>query len=948
MRIILRYCLPYGNFSTQGTEVEEDATVADLQAKIKEKMGIDPKHQILKLKKKNIVKIDTISTTKLADLGVVEKSVVYIEKGEDPKEQENKQQGFASEEEFKKQAQMRVQSKFYNRLGLGMISEEGEDGEEKEGKSLVRKNTLEAYSWKKPGLLDDNIDEAAGSPNFRDGSPVHSNMSSDEEKRSVPPPMRGSIKSEQETLVESLISEVKNGNLAKIQSIIESTKKDKDEIKELLVSSGSGGWNPLHYAIYYGKGNILKDFIDRGIDLNKPTSEGWTPLILATHLKSVEIVKMLIKAPGIQINQATNQGTALHVAVKNSNMDITKILLQSGSDLTTKDTDGQTVYDLPIDEEIQSVIEAHISQPAIGSFEEKESKEKAPLSPGLMFRPPKPPIVKGYIYKCGGLFFNLRRRYLVINPDEGTLIRYKEEKDYPLKPMEIIPLKDIMDLKRIKKEWFLQDNYSYFEFFYDSRYIFGCESQENAENWVRYIYQGIVFCNYMEEMMELKMNNQIGDDEEEKQITDLINSKTKDIVELKDKSATSPTKKKCCDETPKNTKGNATKTSPRNENTSPKNDSKIPVPATKVQSPPKPIESPTRPNTNANNTPTPNKNGKEEIKLNLKDFDVLKVLGSGAFGKVYKVRRKDTGRIYAMKSLKKRNLLLKNQLKYALTECNVLRNATSHFILRLHASFQTPQHLYMVLDYCPGSDLAFHIAQRVTLEEHECRFYIAELILAIEHLHEMHVVYRDLKPENILIAADGHIRLADFGLSKEGVDGNNFAKSFCGSPAYLSPEMLKNKGVGKAADIYGIGAVMYEMLTGEPPYYSEDIQKIYENIRGGKLKFPGYMSEEAKNLITKLLSRDPKQRPGVENKEDLRNDPFFHGLNWDQVARKHIPPPIMEFDDVDAEDEEERGISLNDADYTASNAKVNRVLNFTFVREDEDEDIVKIQPNYFQ
>ncbi len=142
--------------------------------------------------------------------------------------------------------------------------------------------------------------------------------------------------------------------------------------------------------------------------------------------------------------------------------------------------------------------------------------------------------------------------------------------------------------------------------------------------------------------------------------------------------------------------------------------------------------------------------------------------------------------------------------------------------------FQTPNYLYLVLDYCPGGDLAMMVAQRTTLDEETSRYYIAELVLAIQHIHKFDIIYRDLKPENILIAEDGHIRLADFGLSKENVGDADATKTFCGSPAYLSPEVLNNKGATKMSDIYGIGTCLFEMLTGEPPFYSEDIPFMYK------------------------------------------------------------------------------------------------------------------------
>jgi len=158
--------------------------------------------------------------------------------------------------------------------------------------------------------------------------------------------------------------------------------------------------------------------------------------------------------------------------------------------------------------------------------------------------------------------------------------------------------------------------------------------------------------------------------------------------------------------------------------------------------------------------------------------------------------------IYAMKVLKKAFLYKNKHLKYAITECNVLKQANHPFVIKMHYSFQTPDNLYMILDYCPGCDLAYHLNKKQIFDEDEARFFIGEIILAIEYIHKLNVVYRDLKPENILIDAEGHCRLADFGLAKENIGERDFAKSFCGSPAYLPPEMLNSKGVSKAADIY--------------------------------------------------------------------------------------------------------------------------------------------------
>ena len=190
----------------------------------------------------------------------------------------------------------------------------------------------------------------------------------------------------------------------------------------------------------------------------------------------------------------------------------------------------------------------------------------------------------------------------------------------------------------------------------------------------------------------------------------------------------------------------------------------------------------------------------------------------------------------AMKVLNKAFLVKNNHLKYAISEANILKRATHPFVLKMHYSFQTPQNLYMILDICTGGDLAYHLSIKEIFEEHEARFFIAEVLLAIEYIHSLNVIYRDLKPENILVASDGHIKLADFGLAKEGMSKSNIkAKSFCGSPAYLPPEMLSENGVGKPADIYQMGAVLYEMLVGMPPFYTDNIQKLYRSIQKAQL-----------------------------------------------------------------------------------------------------------------
>lgn len=161
------------------------------------------------------------------------------------------------------------------------------------------------------------------------------------------------------------------------------------------------------------------------------------------------------------------------------------------------------------------------------------------------------------------------------------------------------------------------------------------------------------------------------------------------------------------------------------------------------------------------------------------------------------------------------------------------------------------------------------------------------MILAIEYLHKQGILYRDLKPENILIGKDGYIRLTDFGLSRE----NSFAGSFCGSPAYLSPEMLERKGVGVSSDIYGIGCVLYEMVVGEPPYFDEDIDQLFQNIKQGRLRFPSALSQDIRSLLSQLLERDIKRRLGTKNINDIKQHPFFSKIDWPLLESKRLSIP---------------------------------------------------------
>eukprot|EP00605_Chrysophyceae_sp_TOSAG23-4_P002551 GSChrysophyteH1.ASY1.ANO1.2816.1 assembled CDS len=244
-------------------------------------------------------------------------------------------------------------------------------------------------------------------------------------------------------------------------------------------------------------------------------------------------------------------------------------------------------------------------------------------------------------------------------------------------------------------------------------------------------------------------------------------------------------------------------------------------------------------------------------KVSIEDFELVRVIGKGSFGKVTLVRKKTDAKLFAMKVLAKQNIIKRKQVEHTRTERSVLGKLNHPFIVKLHYAFQTEAKLYFVLDYAAGGELFFHLSRMKKFPEHMSRFYAAEIALALDAMHEHGVVYRDLKPENILLDGQGHIKLADFGLAKEGIVGPaEGAHSLCGTPEYLSPEVLDRQGHGTAVDWWNLGMVLYEMLTGLPP------------LRNAPLKFPFYVSRQ------------------------VQQHAFFNTLDWVALYNRTLQPPF--------------------------------------------------------
>jgi len=286
------------------------------------------------------------------------------------------------------------------------------------------------------------------------------------------------------------------------------------------------------------------------------------------------------------------------------------------------------------------------------------------------------------------------------------------------------------------------------------------------------------------------------------------------------------------------------------------------------------------------------KGGKGEDKVSVADFELLNLVGKGSFGKVIQVRKRDTGEIYAMKVLSKKHIVDHNEVEHTKSEKNILMKLQHPFLVGLNYSFQTEDKLYFILDYVNGGELFYHLQREKRFTEERVRFYGSEIVLALEYLHNAGVVYRDLKPENLLLTNEGHICMTDFGLCKEGLfSPDDRTETFCGTPEYLAPEVLAGQGYGKAVDWWSFGSLIYEMLTGLPPFYSTDVQEMYRKIMTDKLVFPDYVSPDARSLLEQLLERDAEKRLADPNL--IKRHPFFKTLDWELQFKKKITPPYI-------------------------------------------------------
>ncbi|XP_062844332.1 ribosomal protein S6 kinase alpha-1 [Trichomycterus rosablanca] len=336
-------------------------------------------------------------------------------------------------------------------------------------------------------------------------------------------------------------------------------------------------------------------------------------------------------------------------------------------------------------------------------------------------------------------------------------------------------------------------------------------------------------------------------------------------------------------------------------------------------------------------------------------FELCKVLGQGSFGKVFLVRKvigPDAGQLYAMKVLKKATLKVRDRVRTKM-ERDILVEVNHPFIVKLHYAFQTEGKLYLILDFLRGGDLFTRLSKEVMFTEEDVKLYLAELALALNHLHGLGIIYRDLKPENILLDVEGHIKLTDFGLSKESVDHENKAYSFCGTVEYMAPEVVNRRGHTHTADWWSYGVLMFEMLTGMLPFQGKDRKETMTMILKAKLGMPQFLSSEAQSLLRNLFKRNPGNRLGAgpDGVEEIKRHPFFSTIDWNKLFRREMNPPfkpaITRPDDTLYFDVEFTAKTPRDSPCVPPSASAHQLFRgFSFVATgDEDQSEPPIQTN---
>ena len=622
--------------------------------------------------------------------------------------------------------------------------------------------------------------------------------------------------------------------------------------------------------------------------INGLTNDGYTPLHLACIKGHINIVRILLFLKEIDVNIVNKKdGTALHIACKKNNMQIVSILVSFKADLNIKDSKNKLPIDLTTDENIKKILKKAM----IYTSKEDESnlitgETELSMYVDNFFTPPKPPITIGHIEKRGNILPTYSHIFIEVNPTLNCIKKYKNSSEYPKNHYGIIDLNLVNSCKR---EFAKAKDMFYFSVNHSSKDIFRVKNEGSFNKWIKVINESIIFCRYWSRIEKINRNAH-----------DFLN-KQKNIIEIIEENGEvknyEEEQKRKNEERNELVRETMLKNLNKEENTIKKVDVKEPEKKEKDKITIKDNNK----NTNINPNTGPKKinlhiqllddSGKKGI--NLKSFEKVDLQFHYLFGNVFKVKLKeknDNNETLILKKIKKRELYRLKQIKNVENEINLIKQCDSPFILKIIHSFQDKKNIYMVEEFCPGGNLKWHINLNL-FEEDEAKFYIAELILAIEYLHKKNLCFKNLKSEKILINDKNHIQLIGYGIVKEDSKEENENNFFGINDEYISPELLSLRGKDKMADIYGIGVVLYEMVCGTKPFYSKENVNLFNNdFNKNKLMMNEYFSMELKNLLIKLLCKDPKER--VQDISEIKKHIFFKDIDWNKLGKMQIVPPL--------------------------------------------------------
>ena len=804
--------------------------VSFLKSIISQKYNIDKSIIILSTKINNSHFVILVDNFPLYFFNIKEYSRIFVQIMEKPK---------IIEENYKKIKQRENKSQYLRKLNIFR---------KRANMDVIRESTLEDIeSVKKENNqdkkedIDNNINEEEEE---NENNSLSNNINNIKDKNNI---------DELPKIIEERFNNAIINN--KINEFRDIMKHYRDKIDINKPIGQSQKYSPIHFASMFGYLEMLQDLITKyNADVNLISKDGWSPIHLCAFKGNMSILYILIKIKRVKINLSLpNLGTPLHCACKQNNIEVVSLLL-SKCNPELKSDEGLLSIELTKDKNIIKLInkvikgqnyEDNESPKENGKGKEKEkldtstNKETNEQSEKFRFLkevkniPACPPRYVGFIYKRGKILGRYNPRYVEINPIKNLYLRYKFREDYPLKAKEASFLSNIKSCKLMETSD--KETFFYIELILeDSKQVFRFESLKVCNLWVDKLNKCIEYSKFWKTLSLKYIDVHL-----------YLNSLNPEIFEID--YFTGEIRKF------EFTKEEKEKQKIKLDGIM--NEKKI----------------------NSNNINNSKVNEEYNSKLEKNDVNIYqfkKIIYTCNLYRIYKVKHKLNGDYFIMKIFNKNNLEKNKLIKNFTTELNMQKQLIFPFCLSINHSVEIGNSLYLTSEYCSGNNLTFY-KNRKLFEENSIKLYIAEIILTIEYLHKLEYSCKSLSLENILIAGDNHIKLADLKLNKIEFtyeDGNKICS-----------------GVGE--DIYSIGCILYELISGIPPLFITNLNFITKKKEEELFLFD-YFSDNLKDLLSKLLGKEPKKRIGFKNKKELKNHPWFKNINWDNLLIKCSNPSI--------------------------------------------------------